>query len=183
MLSFLTQDYKTMIRREYILRFLTVVFFVLIVLAIVAGLLLIPYLTFVGSQEAISASRFALLTDSSQVRDSQTFRIELSNLRAEALRLTPSAKVLPYELINELSALFTNGVELSSIEYTLNKDGTAAISLSGVASTRLSLQSFISTLQNVPGLTGVSIPVSAFAQDKNIGFNLSINAMSLSTQQ
>lgn len=176
MLSFLTQEYKKKIKTEYFLRFLTVFFIASTILGVIAAIILIPYGTFVAAQGVISQSRLDSLSNSTQVKDSKVFRIELNTLRDDANRLLSSdAAVLPYELITTLSGIASGGIEISSVGYSENQDGSVALSVSGIASTRSTLQAFVISLQNTPGFNGVTIPVSAFAQDKNIDFNLSMN--------
>ena len=174
MLTFLPAQQKKLVRFEYFARFATALFFALAILGFFAALFLIPYISFIKSQANTSASRLAFLENSSQTKDSQTFRAALNTLRGEANRLLPAKSVMPYELIAKLNSLVTPGIALSSVTYGLNSDGSAALSVSGLAATRESLQAFVASLQAAPGFSGVNVPVSAFAQDKNISFGLSM---------
>jgi len=177
MFSFLPLQYKKLVGREYALRFSAVAFLAVSILGVLAILLLIPYVSFVNSQDAISAARLASLSSSSETVQAQSFRASLNTLRAESTRLAPPQAVLPYELVTTLDSLVTSGIQLTALKYTLNSDGSASLSLSGMATTRESLQAFVASLQAAPDFTGVSVPVSDFAQDKDIDFNLQMTIL------
>ena len=88
-----------------------------------------------------------------------------------ALANTPSAS----GIIHAALVVPRPGITLSSLTYTptANKvPGTLAVS--GVASTRDALRNYQLALQEAPFAISATLPVSAYAQDTNIAFTITV---------
>lgn len=182
MLTFLPKEYKKSIQREYLFRFLSIVFFFLAGFAVTIAVLVFPYYFFIKMQKGASESNLVAATNASQSKDSQKLRNQLNEIKLEANRIL-STKALPVEdVVNAITALRGRGIIFTSLSYGLNTDNTVKLGISGFASDREALRAFAKRLQDEKSFSGVDVPVSNFTKDKDIGFNFAITVSQSATQ-
>ncbi|MHB1316891.1 MAG: hypothetical protein ACYCZW_03510 [Minisyncoccota bacterium] len=121
-------------------------------------------------------------TESKVIKDSTTF-VKADEIAKTIVEINEQLKTLslvtdsvepisPIEKIISTKNLF---IHINEIEYRELTATTSTIILTGVADKRDALREFVSNLELVDGFSGVILPVSNFAKDKDIEFTISIN--------
>ncbi|MDE1925493.1 MAG: hypothetical protein KGH79_04980 [Patescibacteria group bacterium] len=162
--------------RDYFLRLGVIALMLLCVLVIISAVLLLPtYVYLVGSAHAKEA-RLANIESTLASTNDATLSARLAALTSEAsilasLANTPSAS----GIIRAVLVVSRPGITLSGLSYTPTKNkipGTLAVS--GTATTRDALRNYQLALQNAPFAASATLPVSAYAQDANIAFTITV---------
>lgn len=169
---------------DYVLRLGVVLLIFITMLTFTAAALLLPtYILFEKSITTKKAQVAAMESKlSSAEEDALSARLSVLSASVEALstlKETVSASVR----VRSVLAVSRPGITISSISYTplttiryKNSVGKVpgTIELSGTAATRDALRSYQLALQREPFVVLASLPVSAYAQDKDIGFVITI---------
>ena len=174
MLNLLTKPEKKKIVREYRIRFWVVAFALALAGEVISLILLIPpYLS--------AQSRLNLL-------DSQSVGLQAQNLTAESSRLgavvrqtnvylgTLSSSSTPVGVVAAIQNIVSargGEVRFKSFYYKPG-NGKQRILISGNANSRQSLLDFAKNIKSLPGVVSVDLPVSNFAQSKDINFSVDI---------
>ena len=88
----------------------------------------------------------------------------------------------PTLFIQEVVNKRSSGVTLTNFTWTKSKN-KVALSISGVAADRQALISFENSIKASPSFSGVSLPISDFAQNKNIDFQIKFALASTSMKE
>ena len=174
MLNLLTKPEKKKIIREYRVRFWVVAFSLALAGEVISLILLIPpYLS--------AQSRLNLL-------DSQSVGLQAQNLTSESSSLgavvrqtnaylnafnsssTPTGVV---KVMQDVVGVKGNSVRFKSLFYKPG-NGKQRILISGNANSRQSLLDFDKNIKSLPDVVSVDLPVSNFAQSKDINFSVDI---------
>ncbi|HET9641401.1 MAG TPA: hypothetical protein VFP46_00950 [Candidatus Paceibacterota bacterium] len=171
----LPADRQAKVARYYFLRFLAVALWFVAALAAIGVMLLVPtYILLVTNAQAKQAYLDSIGSSVTSEADSLSSRIALLNGEAAALdALTTSRSASA--LIRQMLAIPRPGIVLNNFAYTPangTKPGTLVIS--GVASARDTLRNYQLAVQNAAFSKTASLPVSAYAQDSNIGFSITV---------
>lgn len=174
MLNLLTKPEKKKIIREYRVRFWVVAFALALAGEVISLILLIPpYLS--------AQSRLNLL-------DSQSMGLQVKNITAESSRLgavvrqtnmylnafnSSSTPIGVARFIQSIVDTKGGSVRFKSLFYKPG-GGKQRILISGNANSRQSLLDFAKNIKSLPGVVSVDLPVSNFAQSKDINFSVDI---------
>ncbi|OGG78047.1 hypothetical protein A3A36_02625 [Candidatus Kaiserbacteria bacterium RIFCSPLOWO2_01_FULL_52_12b] len=155
-----------------------------IVLTLTAAALLSP--TYILLIKSISAkeTRLASIESTLSSTEEKALSARLSILLNEAAILTALGEMISASSrIRSFLAVPRPGVSISNVAYTpattiqyKNSVGTipGTIAVSGTAATRDALRTYQLALQKEPFATSVNLPVSAYAQDANISFTITV---------
>lgn len=170
----LPPERRRAIRRDYSLRFGTVVTLFVTALVLVAAALLAPTYVFLAKSVAAKEARLASMRSALSSPDDTALSARLSALKSDAVALSaiaPSASVI----VRAALAVSRSGITLSGFEYVpVAEARPGTLSLSGTASTRDALRGYQLTLEHAPFARSASLPVSTYAKDKNIPFTITV---------
>lgn len=164
------------LRRDYFLRLAVVGVTLVIVLAGVAGALLVPTYVFLTQSAGTKQARLASIEATLSSGDEAALSTRLSALTRDAGTLAslgnaPTASAI----LRALVAVPHTGVLLTSFTYTpASPKALATLAISGVAATRDALRNYQLALQSVPFARSADLPVSAYAKDSDSAFTITV---------
>lgn len=171
MFSFILEDHKKVLIKEYRIRIFTVLFFGMFFVLLASSIALLPA-NFISKVK---------LTDvrgnESNIKDEETQasileeKIKRVNFLAFKLKSDPQIVLLK----DKISAIVSNkdNVIINSFKFErVVSDGSLKISVSGIAPKRENLISFSKYLESV-GFSKVDVPISGLAKNENIPFSIS----------
>lgn len=163
-------------RREYLLRLGVVAALLATALVIVAALLLLPAYVFLGASFQTKKAHLASIESTLSSVSEKTLSDRLAALSTDAATLTAIANAPSISaIIRAVLATARPGVSLSSFVYTPAAPGShGTLLISGMAMTRDALRNYQLTLQSAPFALAADLPVSAYAQDTNIPFTITV---------
>jgi stage V sporulation protein SpoVS len=176
MLNLLPKVEKKKITREYRVRFLVVAFSLCLAGEVISLILLVPsYLTAwtrLYGLNSQSASLKAQNVTSEITQLSATIKKTSDYLNALSASSTPSNVA---GTIKNIVVTKGSSVKINNLVY--GKQGTQQqVVVYGIANTRQSLLDFIKDLKAQPGIISADLPVSDFAQSKDINFSVTVLA-------
>ena len=174
--NLLSPERQRALARNYFLR-LGVVFVVfLTLLTLVSAVLLVP--TYVYLAESVSAKETRLATiesafSSASEKDLSTRLAALSSDVAILTALSDAPSVS--KIISSVLAISRPGITLSSFTYApAGGKTTGTLIISGTAMTRDALRNYQLALQGAPFAVSATLPVSAYAEDTDIAFTITV---------
>jgi uncharacterized membrane protein len=175
MINVLPHNEKELIRREYWMRFFSVVFVLLSLASLCLCVLLLPSYFLSTTKESLAQE--SLLRWNREHGEQALFEtstiISETNQKLVALKdATPS--IVSESAIAPLLALRTSGITFSHLIYNTQFDGVETLEVRGTAETREALRVFKQTLDESGRFASVEIPLSSFIERSNIPMNISI---------
>ncbi|HEY1037640.1 MAG TPA: hypothetical protein VGE62_03595 [Candidatus Paceibacterota bacterium] len=176
MLHLLTEEHKAKIIRQYRMRLLIVLCLGIVLTLVAAAIFLIPsYVISFSAYSEVQAEKNRLV---SLVAAKQTDALandvkEVSNT-LEALK-SHADRRNPTRIFERIVQGKPSGVSVTSFAYTPESDSQVTVDVAGKANTRGSLSSYVDMLKADKVFSGVSIPLSSFARERDISFNLKIS--------
>lgn len=164
------------LKRDYYLRLAVVVALFVSAITAIAMALLAP--TYVFLTESIHAKKqqLASIESSYSSASDKTLSARLNALAAQADSLIALSKEKSVgALVRSLLAISRPGISLSGIGYvpaTAKTPGT--LTIRGTAWTRDALRNYQLAIQDAPFAQTVDLPVSAFAQNSDISFTITV---------
>lgn len=172
--NLLPSERERMLARGYYLRLVVVGVIFVILLVVAAGILLIP--TYLFLTNSIHANTLQLATVDAALASANEKEISarFAALSGAATTLTTHAKVpTASTIIGGVLAVPHGGVALTSFTYSpTNGKSPKTVSISGIAKTRDALRTYQLALQGASGVASAVLPVSAYAKDADISFNI-----------
>jgi len=174
--NMLPDDRRDKLVHEQRFRFGVVVVFAFTVLLIVAGILLVPTYVFLNGSAHTKEDRLASLKSTLSFTEEAVLATRLGALSNSAIALTalsnnPSAS----GVLREALAISRPGITISRFVYTPSKGkALGVLELSGAAETRGALRNYQLAIQGTPFARSANLPVSAYAQDADIAFTITI---------
>ncbi|HUX81016.1 MAG TPA: hypothetical protein VMV38_01695 [Candidatus Paceibacterota bacterium] len=167
---------RAALTREYLYRVGVIATSLFIALISAAALLLLPTYIYVAQTAQIKETRLASIRSALVSTDRTTVAARLAALSKDTSALVALSTALsPSSVMNTILALPRPGITLSSFGY-MPHQGTIppTLTLSGIAITRDALRTYQLTLQGAPLVRTADLPVSAYAQDTNIDFTITL---------
>lgn len=174
MSNLLPKNEQAKFNKEYSLRRLSIIFFILSIVLIISFILLFPsYLLSRVRETTVSLDLESIkkVTNAANPNDDITNRLRDAKDKARALQITE--KKLPvYDIFHSFQNK-PRAIKLKDISYgKVGED--IVVSIQGRADTRESLTEFERQLKENPNFSGVNLPISNFAKEKNIDFSMNI---------
>lgn len=172
MLNLLPEQDKAIIRKEYKLRLLIVLFGALAILLLASAIFLSPVYVALTSRNAmlqndyVSVSMAALQTDAG-VQETIDRGVRL----VQALS-APADAIDPVDLIAKVIEAKSGSVKLTSIVFSTRNGG--AMQLQGTSLSREALRDYTKSLQLIPAVKEINLPISNFARESNIPFTMDL---------
>jgi len=176
MFNLLPENIKSKIIKEYKLRLVVVslIFVLFIQLSFLVFLVPTWVSSFYKEKEAIESSNQMNVFLSTLNISSTTSFVKSVNSKLSIINNSLEySKAIP--VIDEVLSKKTSSITLRGFNYLTTGTSTATLNLVGVGGTRDSLVSFVKSLEEVSFFSGVDLPISNLAKDKNIEFSININ--------
>jgi multidrug efflux pump subunit AcrB len=173
MLNLLLKKEKEDIKKEYVFRFLIILFFGLSIVIILFLISLIPSYVVLKIEQKSLNSELNLAQDTELNADRKRLKDKLSSLQ-KILKIvdTPKSEISYY--IQKITEKQMRDINILGISF-LKQAEADSIVLDGNANSRSSLASFIESLETVPEFESVNLPFSSFTRDSEIPFSITIN--------
>lgn len=173
MLKLLLNEKKNELRKEYLFRYLTVLFFGLSGILVLFLISLIPVYFILKIDQKVLTEELSVAQDAELNADRSRLKEKLTSLQ-EVLNIvdTPSVEISGY--IQKITERQPRDISILNIDFDKNAD-TQTIVLQGNANSRGSLATFIDSLETVEEFSTVNLPFSSFTRDSDIPFSITIN--------
>jgi len=175
-INVLPQEEKKTLKKEYWMRFSSVVLSLVTVSTVVAILLIFPLYFFSKSKVEFAENRLEVfnIENPEIATDSIDTKINDINSKLVLLDSKKSNYVASEELTTNILEVLPKGIVLSNISYNESSSNIKNIEIRGVSSDRATLRNLKSNLDAIKKFTTVTLPISDFLEPSNINFNISI---------
>ncbi|MDE2030738.1 MAG: pilus assembly protein PilM [Patescibacteria group bacterium] len=175
MMNVLPDNEKKWLRREYWMRFASVLFYFLALSGVIATFLLFPLYFFSVSKLNIATSKLEAFNAANPQIATQDLNKSINDINSKLNLLSskePSSSASDIILKDLLSNL-PKGITIFQILYneTANEK---ELEIHGKAADRVTLRDFKSSLDNNPHIAKTDLPISSFLEKSNIDFTISI---------
>jgi hypothetical protein len=176
--NLLPPDRARQLRKEYLVRLVTVSALFLTLLVMVGVLLLVPSYHSLQSMKAEKQATLTALGGSAKVKNqNESVSAELSHTVSYLGGLDSSATASA--VVRAVLLIPREDVTLSSITFSAPSaagvaKSSAKMTLSGTAATREALRAYDLALSSAPFVSNVDLPISAYAKESNIAFTLTL---------
>lgn len=176
MFNLLPFEEKKKLRKEYRRRIFVVFLLMIIVAEAIMAILLVPTIILVISQEKDFKAQLLEYGELSAEGEGGSFNALLKETTEKLNELSPAKnKALPSEAIIKIVKTKTIGIHLERFTYKAGKDfATGDFTIDGKAETRDALLLFRKALEAEKSFSAVRLPVSNFAQEKDIPFSVGV---------
>jgi hypothetical protein len=174
--NLLPNERRRALSRDLVLRLAVVLVVLVIILTLAAAVLLIPTYVYLEANANAKQARLASIETSLSSSDEATLSARISALSINAAKLAAlSSAPSVSSILREILAVSRPGITLSSFSYTPS-DGTspATVVISGSSATRDDLRNYQLALQGASFVSSADLPVSAYANDTDIGFAITL---------
>lgn len=175
MLNILQTDEKKKILIEYRIRLAVVSIFAIGSLTVASSALLVPaYILAISKHNASNEQLSALekkYGDSSQEKELGS---QIRDINTKILLLMSgdtTDKLTPSQVVTSIINLRGSDIKISSLTYETNATQERVV-ITGTASDRDSLASFLGTLKEDPTFTSATMPISSYVKSENIGYSI-----------
>ena len=174
--NLLPPERQSVLTRDYFLRLGVVGIVLLNLLTLIAAILLVPTYVFLMQSTSAKAARLAAVESALSSSNETALSASLTALTNDAtvlaaLASAPSASAI----LRGVFAVSRPGITLSDLIYTpAAGEVPGTINVSGTAATRDALRSYQLALQGAPSVLSATLPVSAYANDTNIAFTITV---------
>lgn len=176
--NLLSLERRSALRRDYFIRLSIVAVFLVIALILAAAALLLPTFVFLTANESAVKTRLASIESTLSSSDDIALSAQLAALSNSAASLSALANTRPVSMVvRTILAVSRPGVTLSNFVYsaaTNANNNQSTLAISGIAATRDALRSYQLALQGSSFVHSADLPVSAYAQDANIAFTITV---------
>lgn len=182
MLHLLTEEYKKKVEREYTYRVLIVVSIIIIILSLLGLILIAPsYIKIHSTYSKLTAERDSY-AEKIKLRQDDNAVDGIRSVQNSITVLKNYSQVYSVrDIVLSLAAKKQKGISISRFSYSKPKD-VPTVDMSGKAESRASLMSFSDQLKKDSAFSGVTIPLSSFAREKDIDFSLKLSVVASPTK-
>ncbi len=176
LMNVLPQEEKKILRKEYWMRFSSIILNLFTVIAVVAIFLIFPSYFFSKAKVHIVESRleaFNIANPEAAKHNIDTTIADI-NLKSTTLNSKKPNLIVSDEILTNIIEIRPKGIVLSQIQYNESIEHVRSIEIKGVASNRATLRNFKSNLDAVPRFLNVVLPISDFLEPSDINFSISV---------
>jgi Tfp pilus assembly protein PilN len=180
LMNLLPPDRARAARRNYFLRLAAVGALALAVVIALHAVMLIPSYAYLAEDIRGKAARAddlaAALTPEEKAASSA-----LATLSADAAHLSQLSSMPTMSgAVRLVLSVPHGGIALTGFAFAPQNASARTMQFTGTASTRDSLRAYVVALQGEPWISDASLPISAYAQDTNLPFTISLTGSFLS---
>jgi len=181
-INILPHKEKRFLRREYWMRFFTIMLNFVALMGVLATFLLFPSYFLSQSKENLFESRLEIFNkENPDLTNSNIDKIISDiNSRLEMLNKAETPYQVSDKVLNNILSSRTSGITFSQILFnkttTIKKvtTNTSILEVHGIANNRDSLRNFKTALDNNPNFSEVNLPISNFLEKSDLNFTISI---------
>lgn len=163
------------LRQVYFFRLAVVTVLLLSGVTLVHGVLLLPSFMYLRNQVGERTASLAALTTTLAGSEEKEISERVAALADDSAHLARLSSVPKASAaIRAIAALPRSGIRLTGFSFAPKEGAEAAMSISGVATTRESLRTFEQSLADQPFITSTDLPISAYAKERDISFTISL---------
>lgn len=175
MINFLPPEAKSAVKREYVVRTISVWALLLAIVALVGAVLLLPtYVLLTREFDALAIEVVRTENDAStQAYEAAHTALEKAYTLALQLGVVfrgPTAS----EVLREVQKVQLSPITISGFSYEHTGTKVEKVEIRGIAATREALAEFSAALERNPLFARAVVPVSDLAEDHNLSFTLTI---------
>lgn len=177
MLKLLLKEESQKIKKEYIRRFIIVLFFGLSAIMFLFIVSLIPSYFILKLDQKVLNAELSSAQNEELNNDRLKLKEKLNSLRSTLNILDTKQYEVSY-LIQNVTERQTRDVNITGFAFDgnyKNKELSPVFIIQGNANSREALANFIEVLNQVPEFSSASLPFSSFAKDSEIPFSITIN--------
>lgn len=172
MLKLLLKEEKKQIKKEYLLRFFTLLFMTLSFVLVLFLVSLVPSYFILKLDQKIINEKLSVAQNSELNQERQDLKKQLSDLQ-KVLNIVSSPTTEISSYIQSITERQPRDISILNIAYT-KEGGKPNIVLQGNANSRGSLAGFIDELEKVAEFESINLPFSSFVRDVDIPFSITI---------
>ncbi|MBU6310761.1 hypothetical protein KGO06_02390 [Patescibacteria group bacterium] len=174
MVNLLTEEMRRERTKRYIRAVGDVWLTVLATSIALLGLVLIPVYIMARSAEEEGAQYLAAAVQIAERREQLGALQEMAELTERVRVVSETQRSRPYmSRIVQTVSQSASPISISEISLTAIAESAAAVTIRGTAASRAALVSYTNDLKDVPEISALSLPVSAYAGDRNAPFTIS----------
>ncbi|MFM2331115.1 MAG: hypothetical protein RLZZ26_622 [Candidatus Parcubacteria bacterium] len=177
MTNLLPPERRRGLTRDFTLRIAVVLVVLVTSLTLVAGAMLLPTYIFLQASAQSKKDHLANVEHALSASDGASLAARLATLSTNAAKLTalgsaPSVGVV----LQKVLAIAHPGIVLTNFSYTPSAGPSllSTVVVSGSSTTRETLHSYQLALESAPFVRTAVLPVSAYANDTNITFTITL---------
>jgi hypothetical protein len=176
MLKLLLPHKEKIITRIYRLRFLTLFFYGIIVIALYYAITLVPAIVEVQTNRSLFQKQIEAVKDPVLNKDKVALRGKVADV-AQTLMLLDKLEVQVSSIVRAITASQFSTIAISSIEFESEDDvPVVSVQVRGVSADRESLALFVARLDEEEQFQSVDLPFSSFTRGTDVPFAISITA-------
>lgn len=180
MINLLPEQYKLRFSTEYRWRVAIVIMVFIDALIVIGMTLLVPVYLYSHAEATTTATQVEHTSQASNLHDGLVAQTATLSATLKALNDASLSTISFTKIMSIVSGDKTNADRITGINYTINaapgKTTTITLVLQGTAATRNDLANFVATLKGESRITNVNIPISDYAADTDVPFNITITA-------
>jgi hypothetical protein len=174
MINLIPPSAKRNLKVEYITRVISVWLIIAAIGLLIGASLLLPTYVLIGSQVDVFADSAAAASE--KVNDfEQVSKTLIQSSRQAKMALDKAALPRISDYVSLFKNLEGSEITINQISVRRGEEGIQPVQINGVAVSREALGSFRDRLEAEPIVKSVEFPLSNLAQDRDIGFNLTID--------
>lgn len=167
---------KKVLMHLYALRLGVVAAWLLTGVLIVTVVLMIPAYLYFHQAVQTRTAELAGLGEELAGSEEQQVSTRVKTLNDNAAYLTQAAsRVSASGAIRVIASTPRNNIRITGMSFSAGAAGKpSTMNLSGVATTREALRTYVASLKALPYITTVDLPISAYAKETNIEFSIAL---------
>jgi len=178
MANLITEKQKKIIKIDYFIRLLSI--YLIVPIALLGIFLLayiIPYYISVSQKNIMVAEQFKSVIN---VENKENVGVSASSIMTQtqdemkAIKLYNNSRLNLSDSLAKIIASKNSNIQITRLSFTFSKSGQAIFIVSGISKDREGLVSFIDDLKGKAGFSKVDSPISNFAKNSDISFDLNI---------
>lgn len=177
MANLITEKQKKVVKQEYFIRLASMSVFLLSLLGIFLLTYVALYYVSLTRNDSIIADQLKSVIDienKENVGESVTRLVARTNDQLKTLDLYALDPLVPSVNFEKIINQKNTGIKINRLSFSLIQKKQGQFIVSGIASNRDALVTFIEDLKTTPSFISVESPVSDFARNSNITFTVNI---------
>lgn len=177
MSNLLTEKQKTVIKREYLTRLVSLILFMAALLGVFFLAYIIPYYFSVSKKEALVTEQFGSvisIENEENVGESVSRIVNRTLDQVKIIELFTKDTVEPSIVFTKIIASKNDSIKINKLTFSRSTKDKSQLTVSGISRDRDGLVDFIQALKTTGGFTSVDSPISDFAKENNISFTVNL---------
>jgi hypothetical protein len=177
MANLITTQQKKNIKKDYNIRLLTTIFFLIFILGLFVLAYVAPYYFYVKHSYLMIINQFEKIIipeNNENIGESMSRIVNRTVEETKVVTFYTQNTLKPSEYLEKIVMSLNPNIKISRLVFGSNKNKEFQFLVSGLSSNREGLVVFIDDLKKEDSFLKVESPVSDFAKDNNIDFTLNI---------